>query len=282
MRVRAALPSDLGSRAQLLRTKTKLALGRLVCSAWVGRLVGVLFRDELPSWGLRVDTSGGLVDDRTKAQLFWRLYERGEVRFVRQWLRPDLPVIELGASIGVVSCQILKKLGGREALFAVEADTALAERASANIRRNCGDCGFTVIPCALAYGSGSDAVPFRRGSTSVSGALAGPGEVGAHVIPTRRVTLTSLADELRLPSFSLVADVEGAEADLIFRDASFRSGRCKQVIVELHDTVREGAQLAWGDMVSEVRAAGFRLDAQRGPVCVFSWDEGSARRAGRA
>src|SRR5690349_5654721 len=89
---RRALPASL-----------KALVARLLCNALTGRLIAAMHRDRIPFGRLTIDTAHGVISARTKARIFFGIYESAEVRCIRTRLRNDLDVVELGSSIGVLS-----------------------------------------------------------------------------------------------------------------------------------------------------------------------------------
>ena len=120
----------------------KGALAGLLCHPVVGAGLAKIFDDRIPSRGMRVHTDDPRVANETKAALFWGIYERAEIDFVQRHLNGDLDVVELGGSIGVLSCAILRGMVDSAKLVTVEADPALtglldqnlASRSLLNIR----------------------------------------------------------------------------------------------------------------------------------------------------
>jgi len=91
-----------------------------------------------------------IVDERVSAQLYWHLYEAAEARLISRWLPEALPTVELGASLGAISCIIKRRIRG-QMFVAVEADSRLAELALANLRANRLDGACVVENAAIAY-----------------------------------------------------------------------------------------------------------------------------------
>src|SRR3954464_14359033 len=85
-----------------------------------GRFIGQRVR----SHGVELDLSSPLVADETRAALFWGFYEGSERRAALRFLRPGLPVIELGASLGFLTALIARRIAP-VAQVAVEANPAL-------------------------------------------------------------------------------------------------------------------------------------------------------------
>ena len=95
-------------------------------------------------------------DPFTKLFLLDGRYELPERRAVKRHLKRDLPVIELGGSLGVVACITNKLLTDPTAHVVVEANPRAIPQLTLNKTSN--HCAFEIVNCALAYGV--DAVTF--------------------------------------------------------------------------------------------------------------------------
>jgi len=84
----------------------KIAVAKFVTARLIGELVAVAYRNKIPFRGLRFSTADPQIHPRVKASLFWGLYESAEIRFVNAYLPRSIDVVELGSSIGVVSCSV--------------------------------------------------------------------------------------------------------------------------------------------------------------------------------
>jgi FkbM family methyltransferase len=242
----------------------KLWLANRLHDPRVGKLAGLVFQDRIPFYGARVDTSEAAVADQIKAMLLWRMYESGEVRFVRKYLRPDLDVIELGSSIGAMATQILSIIDRDRRLVCVEANPALL----ASIRKNV-DTRATVIHAAVAYEQ-KDTVELALGESSLGSAVKADRAAGRSVtVPAK--TLRQIHHSAGLGRFALVCDIEGAEHDLFALDPVVL-GQCEQIVIELHDvsSSSDGRLKTVERLASSIRTDhGFRQLARYGPVCVY-------------
>jgi FkbM family methyltransferase len=241
------------------RAKTRIA--RMICHPRVGRLVRYLFRGTVPNRGCWVDVSDPSVSDRVCASLAWGLYESAEIRLVRRHLPKDLDVVDLGASLGVVSAHVAKRLAGRRKLVCVEANAALLDIARRNVTHNVPGQALEVVHAVLAYGT-EPVASFSASQDTLTSSLATAGDEGTQV-PT--VTLSRVLSQNSIGDFSLVCDVEGAEAEMISADKeAFR--RCHFIIIELHSTKLGDRIMNVPDLLSQVEGLGFRLVEQQGPV----------------
>ncbi len=265
-RLREAARALMGQRA-------KAAVGAVLGSRAVGRVVGTLFHDRVPHGGCIIDTSAPDVMPETKARIFTRLYENPELRCVERYLRRDLDVVELGSSLGVLSCHISRRLLPQVRLICIEAHPALGAVIDRNLRANTPDRDFRVLHRAIHYG-GEPAVRLQFGDETMRGKIANksaPATVESSLVPAS--TLSEVLDEVGLhKDYALVADIEGAEVWIIVEDAPALQ-RCRQLVIELHKTEYKGRDYTIDDLAHELQERyGFRVRARDGDVWVFDRD----------
>ena len=158
-------------------------------------------------------------------------YESEEAALIAKHLPADLPVIELGGSLGVVSRLIRSRLAPGTRHLVVEANPDLIEACSRN---------------ALDIGSGA-----------------------GRVVAVPAVTLKDLHQRIGSPSaFSLVADIEGAEFALFEKDAETLA-KAALAIVELHPKEYAKACRSEGEMDGLIAAAGFRVTERLADVVLL-------------
>lgn len=229
-----------------------------------GRMIATVFRHRIPHRGARIQVPHS-VDPRVCAALFWGTYESAEIRYVRQFLEGDLDTVELGSSLGGVSCEVARKLQPGRRLVCVEANADLLPLLRDNVRANAPGSQVKVLHGAIDYG-GSGSVQFAIGDSSLSSRV-GAGRV------VRDVPAFTLAQVLRqegVAEYALVCDIEGAEA------ASFSQDRhaldeCRMLIIELHEVVSEGVRHTPDTLISMIETnTPLRLLARYGEVCTFS------------
>lgn len=249
----------------------KVAIAHWLCRPIVGRVLSHLLGEELRSHGLFVTAPATLVDDETRASLFWGFYESAELRLVRRHLRVNTDVVELGSSLGVVSACIAQKLTAGRRLICVEANPALLPVLEANVRRNAPSAGVTVVHAAISYQVGPT-VGLALGRRSLDSCVASERRNG-QVVRVPALTLAALLRQGQIRDYALVCDIEGAEAALFRFDRSALDD-CHQIIVELHDTVLEGTPLPAADLRQQLQVQGFSLKDHSGAVCVFERRQG--------
>ena len=89
-----------------------------------GRLVELL-GNQVNIHGIKISVDNPRLSTHQKSIMLFGWYEKDEVTAINKYLRPDLPVIELGGGIGLLSCVINKKLDKPENHIVLEADPEL-------------------------------------------------------------------------------------------------------------------------------------------------------------
>jgi FkbM family methyltransferase len=193
--------------------------------AWV---LGNIFRrktyDSLGSVYLPRNTT-----PRISSSILFNLYERPERVAVRQWLPPNFDCIEVGASIGIVSREILGKLNPDKKLFALEALPELCSLAIKNVDASGKNENFSITPKAISYHSSS--VSFITDCDHIAGRAAGSS--GPQSLSVPGITLSEFVNSKTREGFSLVMDIEGMEFEVLAKDHTIFD-RCQCLVVELH------------------------------------------------
>lgn len=226
----------------------------------VGIAIGKLFDERIPSRGLRIHSNG--LAPEVKSQLLFRTYESAEIRAVCRHLRSDLDVIELGASIGVLSCHIRRKLAIDRHLYAIEPDPDLVKLFEQNLKINGINCGVTILNRAISNISGEQS--FVRGNTNLSGHT--PQVCHGGSLTVEGTTMSDLIAHLGVGEYALVCDIEGLEIELLAEEfEAFRN--CEQIIVELHQREYSDSER----LIQQLQHAHrFSLQARYGSVYVLT------------
>lgn len=194
------------------------------------------------------------VSDQSFARVFWGLHERKEVSFVKRFLRGDTDVIELGASLGVVSLHIARALKPGRRLVCVEANPHLVETARRNLSANFPDRDIKVVNQAIDYRGGGVSY-LRIDRNNLGSALTDHSDSGTSSVQT--TTLAQLQRQFGIGEFALVSDIEGAELGL-FREDGAALKRCRQIIIELHATRDNDRSYSVQDLVEMIQSLDFR------------------------
>ena len=235
----------------------KIWIAKGLCAAWIGRLVSWIYADQIPFHGTRIFTHDPQMKSKTKAMLFWKMYESSELRFVKKYIDSSYDVIELGGSIGAVSIQIGKKINGRK-LISVEANPSLLKIQRNNLVAN-GIINFKQINAA--YGSEKKPVWFASGVENTLGKISEEGIGNGFFVET--ISLSSIIKAYDLSDYVLVCDIEGAEIDLLLHEKEALR-RCKLMVIETHDTIDQNRHYSPEEMKTMLLQMGFEWIDQHG------------------
>lgn len=246
----------------------KLLLAGAMTHPLVGRALATVYRNNIPSGGLKFDTSGPAVDDRSKASLFWGFYEKAERGYISTLLRRDLDVVELGASLGVVTSTVASIIGPQQRIVTVEANPRMIPSLRTNVERHAKGRSITIVHGAVSYESDSEMVSIDIGDRSIAGRVSDM--ASAHTVDVPRLTLVGLLAEHEIGDFILVSDIEGAEIGLFLEDEAALE-RCRQIVIELHDGSYRGRSYSVREARGLVASMpGFSVVAEHGGVMVLN------------
>jgi len=241
----------------------KLFVAKVVGSSLVGQIVRAVYRNQIPWNGGRLFTDPRLVASCTCAVIRFGLYESGERRMIARSLRPGDRVIELGSSIGGVSCVIHAAVGASGRVGMVEARRELLDLALVNVRNNFPSAKPISLAGAIDYSRiGEATISFADPGTNIDGRIAA-GNSGPAV---PRYTLTEALAKMPGQWNVMVADIEGAEIGLVIHDFEVLSG-FDRLIFELHAGRFGGRDYSISDVDAFILSKGvFKNVGRDGPV----------------
>jgi FkbM family methyltransferase len=210
--------------------------------------------------GCRLDVSSTTFSTFQRGCLWLSRHEEPERIAVARYLDPDLPVIELGASTGMLSCLINRRLRQPSAHVAVEANPDLISVVQSNRALNGGS--FTVVHAAVAYDGRS--IGFVRGEDHLAGQADAHVELRGTIETT---TVRQLLDRFKFERATLVCDIEGMEIDMWRQEPDTLVQRIAWLIVELHEPI-SGVE-AVHEFIDGLQTRGFTLVWERSWTRVF-------------
>lgn len=253
-----------------LKLAIKKAIVKTICSPPVAEGIFRRFDGQIPFRGLVIDTRHPHVPRSVVPRLYWKLYERAEVDFVSDYLRPDLPAIELGGCLGVVACCVARKQKDRARLISVEANPHLREVILKNLNRNQVADNVEVMPGAIDFSGEKTAqivVAQDAVGTHVQRDVNCEKEQGTETVPA--VQLGSLLTEHGIDGdYALVCDIESAEADIILSGHDALAN-CQQIIMEFHPGMYAAWDTNYESLRDRILSWGFEIKAIRGDVVCF-------------
>ncbi len=202
----------------------------------------------------------GLKDEGLRNAFLFGDYEQYERKAVLEYLSPGLPVIELGACLGVVSCITNKRLQHPKRHVVVEANPAVVPFLKRNRSHN--HCEFQILNLAIAYGR--DSIEYAPTDNFAGNAL---GETaGARKIRVPTITLRQIAQRYGFERFTLICDIEGHEREMIEREGETLA-RADLIVLETH------ARLIGADanakLLAQLHGLGFEIVAGDSYVVVM-------------
>jgi len=232
--------------------------------------VKMLSYDEAGRWAerfgnrARVDGVTIHLDNRLlplffKGSIIANKYEIYERQIIQNNLPDHEPVIELGASIGVVSCTVNRRLAAPAQHVVVEANPELIPTLKKN--RDMNRCQFAIVEAAIGYGN--DSIPFFSNGMSLAGSIYGKGQTME--VPAK--TLQAIAEDAGFRHFTLISDIEGSEIGLLEHEMDFVREHVGLILMETHDETpygEDGVKL----VLEKLAANGFEMvDSIRNNYC---------------
>jgi FkbM family methyltransferase len=219
--------------------------------------------------GVRLDLDDDAISASMVGVLRRGAYEMAETELLHAHLRPDLPVVDVGAGLGYTTC-LIDRHTGDVPVVGLEANEAIA--ATARRTRQLNDAEFDVVHAA--YDPVNRSVEFRVAENFwVSSTVDGP-DADDDTVSVPATSLAALvADRVGDGPFQLVADIEGGETGLVDHELSLLRDRCAVLVVEFHPAVTSDIS----SYVSALTDAGFEHAESTGEVHVFvneRWREG--------
>lgn len=210
--------------------------------------------------GRRFVVPRSVANDVVRSRILLGRYERPERELLRRHLDPSQPVIELGGGLGIVASLINRRLHHPERHVVVEPNPRVLPVIEAN--RRLSGARFTVVHGALAYTGNVATLQFGSDvlSTTTRDEPSGDLQVPA-------TTLAALLDRFGWNACVLVVDIEGAEVELVRREAELLAQRVSMIIMEDHPMWLPAETR--GAMFDRLRVAGFERVEQSVDVHVL-------------
>ena len=248
----------------------KLIILKYLCNDLVGSFFGKIYSESICYRRARIFVGSSYVKDSNKAMLWFGWYERSEIDQTITYLDQAHDVIELGASIGVNTTQILKYIGDNRQLFTVEANPDLISLLTINItNNNPRNIRVNIMNAAIDYSNRKDdLVGFLITNSSLSGKISEDiGSENYKIVKT--IKLSDLSTQLNSEMFILVVDIEGAEVGMIINEMKFLKKRCFRIIIEIDGGYYNEKYYSIEDVKCSLEQHGFKLQHRHANRMVF-------------
>jgi len=197
------------------------------------------------------------ITTRLKSRFLLQTWEVEARYLMNKYLPNDLPLIEFGSNMGVVSCISNKLLTTRKAHVVVEANKNIIPILERNRENN--GCRFKIVNAAVAYGT--EEISFYLAPDINEGSTGSTGSTTSQSITVPTTTLEAILQQEGFSRVSLICDIEGAEMDLLANEGDVLSNRVEWIVMEMHG--QEGKAHAY------LEALGFDLIEVFNHNCIY-------------
>ncbi len=235
-----ALRSRFGGVVNAPRNAAKDALG----------LYFDLFVKQYRTGGFTFDIPRHLTSRGLRGKFVADTYELPERTLIAKHLPADARVLELGGSLGIVSCHVNRRLKDPKQHVVLEPNLDLISWLTRN--RDANGCAFAIENKIVGLGG---TAYLQKSHNSDSGQVSAKGATdGADAVET--ITWRGLEDQYGFQFDTLIADIEGSEYDLLLAFADHIHA-LRTIIIEMHPRILgDDKQL---QIYAQLRTGGFRL-----------------------
>lgn len=163
--------------------------------------------------------------------LYYRLPERGSMRFVLDYLRPGETMFDVGANVGTYA--LLASTVTDVSVVAFEPASTARSRAAVNVDLNGVSGQIRLVPYAVGRAGGTVGLSTGLGACNKVLPAAGPGDTGVETV--EMVALDEFVASSPGPVHLLKIDVEGLELDVLEGARSLVERDRPALIVEAND-----------------------------------------------
>lgn len=202
----------------------------------------------------------------TKNAILRDRYERAEIHLLEKYLPADLPVVELGGSLGVISRCIGSRLDEKTIQVVVEANPQIFGICQHNAVLPGREHTTIMVNKAIAYGA--DSVSFEVSSNVHENRLATTTrDINAVTVPA--ITLQSLVNEhVGRQPVVLIMDIEGGEFDIIENDLPVFE-QCELAIIEVHPQYFDNPMRTFDRVIEQLATVSLEMTERIDDVFVF-------------
>ncbi len=247
----------------------KKIIFKILCNNFTGTIISVIFNYNIPNikygWK-RFKTPRSYCNNTVRAMIFWGFYEGAEMRLVKSHLNKDLPIIELGSSLGVVSAIVNQHISDSIKYTCIEANPYLEDYIKFNLQKhNPTKSNYTIINAAIAYNTTGTIQMNISNNNTESSLVKITDENNVELVTVPTINLNTFATE----PYTLICDIEGAEIE-VFKNDEIALKQCKNLLIELHETSYDNKSYSVKDLQNIiVNQLGFSLVIADGNVFYY-------------
>ena len=220
----------------------KSLIYRILSSHLLSFCIGSMFRGRIPSFRGWIHVLES-TSKKNKTAILLGIYEFPERLLIKKYLKKSLPVIECGASLGVVTRTIQKTISNNQKIIALEPNPNLQDV----LKKNTAQGNFAkVFIEEAALGDGTES-SFSVSDDNLASSLTGEGKI----IQARTMRLFDVMEKHCLKTYSLIVDIEGYEHALIEKQAEYLKA-ADTIVIEIH-----GEETLVKNFISKASILGF-------------------------
>lgn len=217
--------------------------------------------------GVNIPLNKSPLSPQMRRRLMKGLYETAERELGRIFIRPGDQILEIGASIGIVTCILARSAGDHGRIVSVEPDVSLRPHFERQLDLNGIRVELLQVLCCPVW---KQPVPetlrsrsFLPSMNNLSGRVVNANSADTE---TRWITAEEICFKTGLEPTAMVVDIEGTEA--VWAEYSPNCpASLRTIIIEVHPHLI-GVQQA-GKVIQSVIQEGFRVAGIRNNVFAF-------------
>lgn len=187
------------------------------------------FGGDISYRGVYIDKeSFGALDRVVQQAILAGSMDNGTIELIEEHLPEDVPVIECGAGIGVVSCYSAKHT--RETIV-LEPNKNVIGYLKKN--RDLNDVDFEIVDKGYDSENGGLELYITDAFWAASTAL-DMDEQTVESVEVDGISIDNLTAEYAIDTFSLITNMEGGEYDLLYNEMELLKQRCDTMIIGFH------------------------------------------------
>ncbi len=193
---------------------------------WLGGWYFTLFQKTYKTDGCKFLIPSEMTTIPFRGQFPINFYERQERENLKNYVKSDAVVLELGGCLGIVSCLTNKLLKNKKAHVVVEANPNMIPHLAKNRDHN--DCHFEIENCMV---SSKKENQFFVGKSIL---ISSPLRTSDNLITIPGKTVGELENQYDLKFDTLIMDIEGGELGFLRENRNWLK-RAKTVFLEVHE-----------------------------------------------
>ena len=247
----------------------KRTIALIITNSFFGIIISRIFSGHITNNGNKIDVNYDVISNKTRAEIFFNIYEGAEIKFLKKYFEKGYDVIELGSSIGVVSCLIKSLMDTKNKLVCVEASPKLLKILNKNLEINQSRHNSNVVNAAITAQKDSKHIFFNPGMSNTTGTISKK-QKSQDSTKIKSITINKILNDFNFDEYIMVMDIEGAEIEILLSNNT-NLKKCKFLFIELHRIKHHGVIYNVDQMINIlIDKYRFSILDRNDNVCVFN------------